>query len=1856
MNAQVSYKCGCDDALDNDVIEFRITIGGTTVGAGETWTLSSASNLFLSLNPLTPVPNGFVVPPTSANPSVYEITGFAYNNVMPYVIVNGPNGIPTEVNMITCMKPTAEITVDGGNDLCTGATVDVSLEVILGNIIPTTVNYSTVVYTANGSTNSNPTVNQSDGSTSVSYNSSGSFIINVTGETNANCDFSGEIVVNVTDASGGMVISGPDLLCTANVSDIPYTVTNPNGLMVEWSSQSAVTFDPPGMTPMTGSGTSVTATFPNTVGTYTLNVSNSDPNGCAINNLSYDVEVVETIDTVSIIGSTYVCLDEETDYTIANASSYTGLQWTVSPSVGATLQPMSGMSDIVRLVVTQAGMYDLTVTGTSADGCPIESTISVQGADSTSGAIACNNTVNVSLNNNCTLELEADVILEGENLNSDAYILEIFDETTGMVLTGNMITQDQLGHTFRVTVSQRCGGNSCWGNLVVEDKSITPLAPFCSDDPAFTTCYNFEDTDNPPGFPNFLADVTVTYRATSNDWLLEGFDNCSDAVLEVSDENISAGVCTDPQIIERTWTVTDINNGATSTCQTDVMVSLVDKTSIIWPPNFDTVLDAENGDDTAVDTDNTFGSLDPCNTVGGIAGFPNSSLFCGTQWIADANGNPTPECTGSPTGLLCTNLQLIGYKDDVIPICGDSKKILRKWTVWDACANEDVMYTQIITIMDNRKPICAAPIETQAFTDVHECGATVFIDPLVDASIGGNPNGIVAGECGDWTYTVTYKLRDDRGIIPAEFSSDGVVFDVQADQYKIVDLPFSSDTVWVNYIVRDACGNVQDECLNEIELLDNEQPIPACDLNNSITLNDEGCAFATPGTFDDNSWDNCGVFSTVIQKMDSRCDCELSRYDFLDYLGTTGGKYYYLSKEKVHGARAFALASSIEGHVVTVNSQAENTWIRTQVNRFQKDATYLIGLTGVSNGAMVTNNAMTWQDGNSTHRNWVSTLEPTIDKNVKARGDVHVFVDADGTWDAERRNFQEAYYVIERDEECGWSQKVKFCCSDVGQETMVALRVIDNFGNHNQCMVRVTVRDFIAPVITCPSNITIDCDDDVADINTQPTVTDLCGGITVAEVVGDDTFECGDDFVLINRTFTATDLGRNTSRCTQVIRKENRTPFTVSNITWPRDHTFTNDRCTLEDVDPEDLPNGKQEPTIRANDCSQIVFTYEDLLFTIVDGFCQKLVRTWTVVDWCQPTRVFTHDQVIKLSNTIAPQISAASCSSMTVTEGEIVGACMVQVDDVTAELDDVSNNCAETVRWSYTVIFNGTTGTPDRTGNTNDASGVYPYGTHTITWTAEDACDNVDVCTKTLVVRDNKAPTPYCLGEVVLPLSIDGTIEIWASDFDLGSEDDCPDSSVRASFSETSIVSNMTFDCDDLNTGSNIGNITLEVYFHDESGNVSFCTVKIILQDNRNVCDNVGTGSKVAISGQIMTEDLEMIDDVEVALMSGDLNFPQMNMSNMGDFAFNELNANQDYLVQPSKDIEYLNGVSTLDLLMIQRHILGSTVLDSPYKIIAADIDNSETITAIDLIQLRKLILGVYDELPNNDSWRFVDAAHTFFDVLDPFPYPEMINHQGLAVDALKSDFMGVKIGDVNGSVLANANGVAIDKRSGDAYGIVLQDAQTEKGNRRLQFVADKDIDLAGLQFTLDIADKGQDIMAVIPMTIEISNDNIAWDKMSDGQIVMSWNSQDYKEVLEGEILFEVLLSGNGKAVSAELSDGPLRSEIYEAVGQDIDVRNIKLIDKTNQLSDFEFSVNQNVPNPFKDESVIEFMLPADSEVIFSVTDQNGRVVYTDTKIYNAGNNQIIIQADDMNASGVLYYQLSTEKYTSTKRMIVIR
>lgn len=136
------------------------------------------------------------------------------------------------------------------------------------------------------------------------------------------------------------------------------------------------------------------------------------------------------------------------------------------------------------------------------------------------------------------------------------------------------------------------------------------------------------------------------------------------------------------------------------------------------------------------------------------------------------------------------------------------------------------------------------------------------------------------------------------------------------------------------------------------------------------------------------------------------------------------------------------------------------------------------------------------------------------------------------------------------------------------------------------------------------------------------------------------------------------------------------------------------------------------------------------------------------------------------------------------------------------------------------------------------------------------------------------------------------------------------------------------------------------------------------------------------------------------------------------GAFIFENIPAGDLCSIWPFVEGSVFNGVSTFDLVLMSKHILGVQLLDSPYKMIAADVNNSGTITQADLIAIMEVIYGIEDEFPNYTSWRFLPGSFIFPDPTNPWAtdLPEVINI-GPVTGENEVNFIAIKIADVNGS-----------------------------------------------------------------------------------------------------------------------------------------------------------------------------------------------------------------------------------------------
>jgi hypothetical protein len=122
-------------------------------------------------------------------------------------------------------------------------------------------------------------------------------------------------------------------------------------------------------------------------------------------------------------------------------------------------------------------------------------------------------------------------------------------------------------------------------------------------------------------------------------------------------------------------------------------------------------------------------------------------------------------------------------------------------------------------------------------------------------------------------------------------------------------------------------------------------------------------------------------------------------------------------------------------------------------------------------------------------------------------------------------------------------------------------------------------------------------------------------------------------------------------------------------------------------------------------------------------------------------------------------------------------------------------------------------------------------------------------------------------------------------------------------------------------------------------------------------------------------------------------------------------------------------------------------------------------------------------------------------------------------------------------------------------------------------------------------------------------------------------------------------------------LSEGDFSHELYfEADGSILSSQlDLEILNRASD-SAHTFELLQNVPNPFTTNTEIGFVLPADENVTLRIMDVTGKVLIRKTGKYNKGYNSITLDVSEINGSGILYYQLDTERNSASKKMIIIK
>lgn len=1471
--------------------------------------------------------------------------------------------------------------------------------------------------------------------------------------------------------------------------------------------------------------------------------------------------------------------------------------------------------------------------------------VTVENFPNPTRALSCNDHVNISVDENCEAVINADMILEGGQYSCyKDYIVEIatdmdFNDIIGSSQPGEEgvpVGANEVGETFFARVIDPVTGNSCWGTLTIEDKlipdidcsrfpadcgsDITPGAggsstlvlddangeividpfvtgPFsataeanatgaaeitnvsvrlvtdhtwvgdlsaqlespsgtiislfpqpgaggcagdgldvlfddaapntngdfvntCNNNPAIEGEYQPQDalatlngenpggewtitvTDNALGDGGTfsIAEIIIDYSFSipypfdftgtptlidDNTYQVSGFDPCGDVTASYEDEVVDIDDC-DSEFssrVFRDWTVID-ESGNTTSCQDTIDITRSSLEDITIPPNFD--------------------------------GLDEPALACdGGNWDLNENGYPDPEETGAPDAAICDNL-LTSFQDQVIEVCEGTIKILRNWTYIDWCTNETIEFQQLIKVEDKVGPEIDCPATATISTSAGSCIANYSVPDI---------SSQITDECSpeDISWTVE--------------SSAGEVIDFGNQVFQIINLPLGSHTL--TFTAFDGCGN-ETTCEQTLIVVDDIPPVAVCDQNTKVSLGSDGTARVFWSTFEDGSYDNCGIDRIEVRRMDREFDCEPNTFFFKEF--------------------------------------------------------------------------------------------------------------------------------------------VEFCCADIERSPVqVLFRVTDVNGNENTCMVNVNVEDKLPPAVVAPRDLTVSCTYpfDLLNLDEFGVVANLTQGETrqtreifdeeyernclnnnqydpavptysfqdgyaqdnctleVTADVNDQRDDCGVGQLI--RTFRATDDDGNASTAFQRITFERCTPFTENSIDWPRDRELECD----DNGDYSTDPDATGEPTF-SDDCAQIAVRYDDELFEVTPEACFKILRHWTVLDWCQYDEetgegVFTYTQTIKVNDSQTPELLV--CEDVTFCDSAAVGC--TGFANLVQEVEDCTPEEFLDVEWRVKPFNQGNNPSDDIVGSGLDASGNYPFGTHRITWIVEDKCGNVGTCQYLFTVEDCKLPSPTVvdgLATVVMPSS--GCIEIDIDLFDAGSFDNC--GPIQMSYSSDTSDTVREFCCED-----GIGTKQVEFWVTDTEGNQDFVITSIRIQDPNEVC---GDPSSPSIAGKVNSASHSGVGVEEVEMKLNDMTAPTPYYRTTGENGQFLFNASQghDYTLSASKNDDPLNGVSTFDILLIQQHILGLNELDNPYQLIAANVNDDNRISGADLVELRKVILGIEPNFPNNESWRFVDADQEFPKSVLPRNYNESIDIMDVQSNVSNQDFVGVKIGDVNGS--AAPSRLASQEASGRSGALLLKarDAAIEAGETiNVEVSSAMFSEVLGYQMTLNL--KGMTLETVESGALQITESNYGW--FDNGQMTMSWNEVEAQTFESDEVLFTLQLRANADvrlSSAIEVTSEITTNEAY--VGEQVHSIDLRFVDDAAK----EFALYQNVPNPVESQTVIGFNLPEAGPASLTFYDAAGKVVHTIEKEYQQGYNEEAVNSRMIRVNGLYYYELRSGEFKATKKMIV--
>jgi len=402
---------------------------------------------------------------------------------------------------------------------------------------------------------------------------------------------------------------------------------------------------------------------------------------------------------------------------------------------------------------------------------------------------------------------------------------------------------------------------------------------------------------------------------------------------------------------------------------------------------------------------------------------------------------------------------------------------------------------------------------------------------------------------------------------------------------------------------------------------------------------------------------------------------------------------------------------------------------------------------------------------------------------------------------------------------------------------------------------------------------------------------------------------------------------------------------------------------------------------------------------------------------------------------------------------------------------------------------------------------------------------------------------------------------------------------------------------------------------------NVGVYTFDQIINNNNYpawyICDTLPRSAPLGDcdSGHTLDDHVEWPNDISIA----DHRITPSELINFSGIVLDD-SERDNLTVAPVFSTDPLNGLDIVDVYMMREHVLGISQL-SPYQIAAADINGEDGVTTLDIVLLQRILLGLTTD---TDAWSFLD-----------------ITDSNTGLETLKGHYVAIKSGDVNDSALLPGETAA----TLDGANLYYEDQLINVGeNYDIPFYSEAMINATGIELRMNYEPS---LLKITDVTSDLFNDGVVWSVNEEEKfITILITDVEESHYLDGtEELFHISAEALNNSV---LQQGLLFSETYRSFFIDTNLEKYRINGAVDNgmvigTNDQEFAAGINVyPNPAVDFITVDLSKTNIlDEYSISLFDTDGRQISTQR-------NSQTIKTSTIQTGSYLLYLSSGDSYYS--------